>query len=74
MEAKTEIVTLNLEFGFGLLNSCMKLREIDGLKYSEPQLPFAVRYLTTNGKHRLVLSLPVRPEVSKGERLDFISY
>jgi len=24
-------------------------------------LPFAVRYLTTNGKQSLVLSLPVRP-------------
>jgi len=51
----------------------MKLREIYGLKNSEPQLPFAVRYLTTNGKQGLVLPLPVRPEVSKGERVYYIS-
>jgi len=36
----------------------MKLREIYGLKNSEPQLPFAVRYLTTNGKQGLGFHFP----------------
>jgi len=49
----------------------MKLRQIYGIKHSELHPPFAVRYLTTNGKRALVRSRPVRPEVSKGKR-DFL--
>jgi hypothetical protein len=52
----------------------MKLRGIYGLKDSEPPLLFAVRYLTANGEQGLMLSPPVRPEVSKGEGLHFKGY
>jgi len=69
---QTSLVVVQLMYLFRhffcLLTPCMKLRQIYGIKHSELQLPFALRYLTTNGKRALLRSRPVRPEVSKGER------